>query len=133
MSQNTTWEINGVSLTIDLQDADQMERYEEAFEKMSADEQTIPKDGKASARIRAYCTMFRNLYDHIFGAGTSDRIFAGQPMSTVVYDIVYESFLGFVQGQLVSASERRDQILQKYRPNREQRRAEAAKKPRRTK
>ena len=133
MSQNTTWEINGVSLTIDLQDADQMERYEAAFDQMGEDEKTIPKDGKASVRIRAYCAMFRKLYDNIFGAGTSDKIFAGQPTSTDVYDSVYEQFLAFVRGQLVGASERRAQMLQKYRPNREQRRAEAAKKPRRVK
>ena len=133
MSQNTTWEINGVSLTIDLQDADQMERYENAFDRMGEDEKAIPKDGKASARIRAYCAMFRKLYDNIFGAGTSDKIFAGQPTSTDVYDAVYEQFLAFVRGQLVGASERRAQMLQKYRPNREQRMAEAAKKPRKTK
>lgn len=133
MSQNTTWEINGVSLTIDLQNADQMERYENAFDRMGEDEKAIPKDGKASAQIRAYCAMFRKLYDNIFGAGTSDKIFAGQPTSTDVYDAVYEQFLAFVRGQLVGASERRAQMLQKYRPNREQRRAEAAKKPRKTK
>ena len=110
-----------------------MERYENAFDRMGEDEKAIPKDGKASARIRAYCAMFRKLYDNIFGAGTSDKIFAGQPTSTDVYDAVYEQFLAFVRGQLVGASERRAQMLQKYRPNREQRRAEAAKKPRKTK
>ena len=125
MSQITkTWEINGLSLPIDLEDADVMERYENAFALMSEAEKSIPKDGKASERIRAYCQMFRDLYDRIFGDGTSEKIFAGQPTNAAVYEDVYDSFLASVREQTVRAAERRAERLGKYRPaNREQKRA----------
>lgn len=40
------WEINGISLELDLEDADVMERLENAFETMKNDESAVPKDGK---------------------------------------------------------------------------------------
>ena len=41
------WEINGISLELDLEDADVMERLENAFETMKNDESAVPKDGKS--------------------------------------------------------------------------------------
>lgn len=123
------WEVNGVSLPIDLEDADVMERYENAFAQMADAEKSVPKDGKASVRIRAYCQMYRDLYDRIFGEGTSEKIFAGQPVSLAVYEDVYDSFLTCVREQTVHAAERRAERISKYRPaNREQKRAVKRKK-----
>lgn len=122
MSQKI-WEINGQSLELDLESADVMERYENAFDKMSEEEKQIPKDGKASVRIRAYCRVFRNLYDNIFSKGTSEKIFKGIPDNTEVYDEFYYSFLEFVAAQKTAAIARRGEKLAKYRPNRQQRRS----------
>ncbi len=121
MSQKI-WEINGLSLELDLEDADCMERYENAFEKMSEEEKQIPKDGKASVRIRAYCRLFRNLYDRLFGEGTSEKLFEGVPENTDAYDEVYYKLLDFVTAQRTAAVEKRAEKLSKYRPNRQQRR-----------
>ncbi len=121
MSQKI-WEINSLSLELDLEDAECMERYENAFDKMSEEEKTVPKDGKASVRIRAYCRLFRNLYDRIFGEGTSDKIFEGVPDNTDRYDEIYFSFLSFVTAQKTAAAEKRTERISKYRPNRRQRR-----------
>ena len=126
MSQNNNtkvWEINSVSLPLDLEDVDVMERYENAFQQMQQDEISIPKDGKASDRIRAYCNLYRKLYDNLFGVGTADKIFAGQPMSASVYEMTYMSFLDFVRAQTAEATERRNALLTKYQPNRAQKRA----------
>lgn len=128
MSQNKTdrgtdrWEINGLSLSLDLEDAAAMERYEQAFDKLSDAEKLLPKDGRHSAVIRAYCKLYRDLYDCIFGEGTAEQIFAGQPESASVYDDVYDSFLEYVRKQTAAAAERRAARLSKYRPNREQKR-----------
>lgn len=127
-SVNAVWEINGISLRLDLDDADALERYENAFQEMEADAQNIQKDGKASDRVRAYCNVYRNLYDRIWGEGTADKIFAGQPTSASVYESVYASLLEYINAQNAAASERRAAILQKYTPNRAQRRAAAKKK-----
>lgn len=123
MSQNI-WEINGVSLELDLEDADVMERYEKAFDIMAESEKTLPKDGRASERIRAYCKLFADLFDNIFGAGTSEKIFKGVPVSAAAYEDVYTSFLDAVKAMKMSSVQRRAQMLEKYKPqNRQQRRA----------
>ena len=126
MSQNNdlkVWEINGISLPLDLEDADVMERYENAFEAMAAAEKKIPKDGKRSAVYRAYCMLYRNLFDQLFGEGTANKIFANQPMSAAVYEEAYDSFLTFAKTQTTAANERRNALLNKYQPNRAQKRA----------
>ena len=117
------WEINGISLPLDLSDADVMARYEAAFEAMKQDETDIPRDGRASERIRGYCRMYRNLYDRIFGEGTAARIFDGLPTSSEVYENVYASFLDFVMGQTTEIANRRAAFLSRFTPNRAQKRA----------
>lgn len=122
MSQKTTgtvstgWEISGITLTLDLENADDVERYENAFEKMAAEEAQIAKDSKKSVQIRAYCTLYRNLFDNIFGAGTSDKIFADMPMNAAAYEDVYDSFLDYVRGQTAAAAKRRADRFSKYTP-----------------
>lgn len=124
MSQNNlkVWEINGISLPLDLEDADVMERYENAFDAMAAEEKQIPKDGRRSAVYRAYCGLYRNLFDRIFGEGTADKVFAGQPVSAAVYETAYASFLDFARAQTAAAAERRNAMLLKYQPNRAEKR-----------
>lgn len=126
MSQK--WEINSLSLELDLDDADNMERYENAFDIMAKEENQIPQDGKQSERIRAYCQIFRNLYDNIFGEGTSEKIFSGVPTSVAAYDEIYLSFLEFVKNQRMASVQKRAEWRAKYLPNRSQRRATSKKK-----
>ena len=111
-----TWKVNGCELSLDLGDADVMERYEKAFEAMSAEEGEITDDMKQSEKIRAYCNLYRKLYNRIFGDGTSEKIFADCPESTAVYDDVYYSFLDFVENYVVGSARRRAEKLAKYRP-----------------
>lgn len=127
MSHNTTWEINGVSLTLDLADADVLERYEDAFDELEKAGKQLPKDGRQSERIRALLAVYRQLFDDIFAANVSEQIFADQPNSVVVYENIIENFLAFVRDQRSEISKQSDARLNKYRPNRAQKRA--AKKP----
>lgn len=124
----TTWEINGVSLELDLGDADVMERYETAFAEMEASEKMLPKDGKASDMIRAYCGVFRELFDKLFGEGTADRLFKGVATSAAAYEEIYYSFINFAQDQLDKAAIQRAERMSKYKPNRQQRRTAARQK-----
>lgn len=117
------WEINGISLELDLEDADVMERLENAFETMKTDESAVPKDGKASARIRAYCAMFRNLFSNIFGSEETEKIFRKVPTNSSAYDDVYISFLEFINAQKDDIARAKSEKLERYRPNRQQKRA----------
>ena len=123
MSQKI-WEINGLSLELDLEDVETLERYEDAFAEMAEKEKSIPKDGKKSEIIRAYCELYHHLYDRLFGEGTSDKIFAGVRLNAEAYDNVYFSFLEFAHNQVTLSSERKAKALMRYKPqNRQQRRA----------
>lgn len=117
MNQTKTWEINGVSLYLDLEDADVMERYENAFTVMKDAETQIPMDAGMAASVRAYCQLFRDLYDRIFGEGTSAKIFAGVPTSAAAYEEVYLQFLTFARDQTIASARHRAERMQKYRPN----------------
>ena len=122
MSQKK-WQINGKEFELDLTDADAVERYENAFEDMTDAEKLIPKDGKASERIRACCGLFKKLFDTIFGEGTSEQIFEGVPTSISAYEEIYLSFLDFAHAQFEADTKQRAERLTKYTPNRKQRRA----------
>lgn len=124
MSHITTWEINGLSLELDLEDANAAERYEDAFDKMDQEEKQLPKDGKLSAQIRAYCQLFVNLYDRIFGEGTG-HVILGDAANTRICNDVYDKFLAFVSAQRTASSDQMNTIISKYSPNRAQRRAAA--------
>ncbi len=117
------WEINGESLELDMENADVQERYENAFEKLSEEENQIKKDGKMSEFTRSYCNLFNRLYDRIFGEGTSEKIFAGIPVSISKYLEIYDSFLEFAKRQTDGINADIAEKVAKYRPNRQQRRA----------
>ncbi len=117
------WEINGQNLELDMENADVQERYENAFEKLSEEENQIKKDGKMSEFTRSYCNLFNRLYDRIFGEGTSEKIFAGIPVSISKYIEIYDSFLEFVKRQTDGINADIAEKVAKYKPNRQQRRS----------
>lgn len=117
------WEINSLKLELNMENADVQERYENAFEKLSEEENQIKKDGKMSEFTRSYCNLFVRLYDRIFGDGTSEKIFAGIPVSISRYIEIYDSFLEFVKQQTDDVNANIAKKVAKYRPNRQQRRS----------
>ena len=123
---NTKWEINGLTFELDLDDADTAERYEEAFELMTVEEKKMPKDGKLSDKIRAYCKLFENLYDKLFGEGSGKAIL-GEKANTRTCNEVYDNFLAFVANQKSESLAFQNSVVSKYSPNRAQRRAAAKK------
>lgn len=123
------WEIKDLKLAFDNQDAAYMQRYETAFDLMQKEAKELPKEGKASDRIIAYCQVFKNLFNRIFEEGTADKIFAGEPLSIDRYDEIYDNFIEFVKAGNLEAIQLRAERLAKYRPaNRQQKRAAAGKK-----
>lgn len=108
------WKINGLELTLDMEDADTAERYESAFEAMVKEENETKNIVKLSEKIRSYCKIFRSLYDRIFGEGTSEKIFENAPDNCSEYDKVYCDFLDFVKNQQSDSAQRRSEILAKY-------------------
>lgn len=90
MSQK--WEYNGVTLEVDLQDADFAASYEKAFARLEESEKEMQKVGMNSEMIRGYCNLFYQLFDDIYGDGTGERLFSGKKNARMC-DEAYRNFL----------------------------------------
>lgn len=114
--------INGVELEIDMEDYDFQKKYEDAFEKMEKEEKELQKIGKKSDITKRYCEMFNHLFDDIFGEGTAEKLFEGK-FNARKTDEVYEEFISICTEQAKAAQNRKNKLVNKYKPNRAQRRA----------
>lgn len=111
------WEINGLSLELDMEDYETSKNYMKAFEAMSEEEKQVKKDGNVDDYVKNYCLLFWNLYDRLFGEGTAEKIFGGK-YNCRVCDEVYMDFLDFVKTQQTEAIQRRNNMLSQYKPPR---------------
>lgn len=107
------WKWNDVALEIDMGDVNFQERFESAFEHMSDSENSLVKEGKLSDITRAYCKLFYDLFDDIFGKGTGEKLFDCKFSSTVCEDC-YDSFIAFCNNQTVQINKKRAQRFAKY-------------------
>lgn len=108
--------INGVELDIDLNDYDFQKKYEEAFLKMGEEQLSLKKTGSNSELTKAYCDLFYNLFDRIFGEGTGDKLFCGK-RNIAVTDSVYTQFIDICTQQAKEAAERRSEMLCRLKPD----------------
>lgn len=117
------WEYNGVTLEVDLQDADFAEKYEAAFANMGENEKKLQKTGSNSEMIRGYCGLFYQLFDDLYGAGTGDKLFDGK-CNAGKCDEAYAQFITAAKADSEEARKRRSEFVSRYIPqqNREQRR-----------
>lgn len=123
MSQ--TWKINNLELEFDIFDLENSEKYEKAFEQMSAEEKAIKRDGKMSEFIRSYCDMYYHLFENLFDTEIADKLCNRYNSSE--WEKVYGSFLDYVQSQNNEAQKMRASIVNRS-ANRATRRANQKKK-----
>lgn len=123
MSQ--TWKINNLELEFDIFDLENSEKYEKAFEQMSAEEKAIKRDGKMSEFIRSYCDMYYHLFENLFGKEIADKLC--KRYNSNEWEQVYGSFLDYVQSQNNEAQKMRASIVNRS-ANRATRRANQKKK-----
>ena len=118
MSQ--VWKINDIELEFDIFDLENSEKYEEAFEQMSAEEKAIKRDGKMSEFIRSYCDMYYHLFENLFGKETADNLC--KRYNSNEWEQIYGSFLDYIQSQNNEAQKMRASIVNRSE-NRATRRA----------
>ena len=123
MSQ--TWKINNLELEFDIFDLENSEKYEKAFEQMSAEEKAIKRDGKMSEFIRSYCDMYYHLFENLFGIEIAEKLC--KRYNSNEWEQVYGSFLDYVQSQNNEAQKMRASIVNRSE-NRATRRANQKKK-----
>ena len=66
--------------------------------------------------------MFYRLFDDIFGDGTGDKLFDGKKNARICEEC-YTSFIGECQKNVQEANKRKNAMMNKFKPNRSQRRA----------
>lgn len=109
------WKWNDVELEIQMSKVDFQKRYENAFSICAEEEKQLQKVGKLHEISEAYCKMMCNLFDNIFGDGTSDKLFHGE-MDTELVDECYDSFLEACKKDVDAANKRRASRVSKYKP-----------------
>lgn len=116
------WEYNGNTFELDVGDAEDAEHLENAFKRLEAAEKTVKRDGSLAEIVCAYDSMFRNLYDDIFGEGAGDMVL-GERRNIDNCNASYESLLAFIEGQNAHFIQRTESLTARYGSNRAQRRA----------
>lgn len=110
------WKVReDLTLEIAMDDVEFQEKYEKAFNSLGEKEKKLQKAGKVSEISRAYCKMFYELFDDIFGSGTGDNIFEGK-MNTTLCEKVYDSFIEHAAADVKRINAERSKRLSKYKP-----------------
>lgn len=109
------WKYNDVELEISLSNVKFQKRYEAALKAMEKKEAEIQKAVTLTDVSEAYCMMFFNFFDTIFGAGTSDKLFNGE-MDTFACNECYSSFIDACKQNITEINKRQVVIAKKYKP-----------------
>lgn len=78
------YKVLGVEVEMDFLDADFVEKYENAYEKMEKDARNIDPTLKTSERIRKQCGVMKQFIVDIFGEEVHDKMF-GDKQSISLY------------------------------------------------
>lgn len=120
------WKWNDVELEIDMEDYDFLQKYEKAFDSLEKREKELQKVGKQAVIVKEYCEMFYQLFDDIFDPGTGDRLFGGK-RNVRLCEKCYMDFISECQKGVLDANKRKNAMMNKFKPNRAQRRASGRK------
>lgn len=120
------WKWNDVELEIDMEDYDFLQKYEKAFDALGVKEEELQKIGAQSGIVKEYCDMFYQLFDDIYGAGTGDKLFNGK-RNVRLCEECYMAFIAECQKGVLEANKRKNAMMNKFKPNRAQRRASGKK------
>lgn len=90
------WNINNNEFTLDLQDLNDVEKYTNACDVLSKQEKSFDKNAARQVQIKAYCKMYYDFYDTLFGEGTSQKIFEGR-INARICDIVFADFIKYIE------------------------------------
>ncbi len=114
------WKFGKFEAEVDFTDADFMDALEEAQKELADRSMEIPKGGKKSDIIRAQVGCFAQFFDHIFGPGTSEKMYEGRASLELAIQSA-ESFSRFGEQE----GRRMDDSYSKYyvNRNRQQRRS----------
>lgn len=115
--------INDVELDFELFDADTLEVYEKAFEKVGEQNTRFEGAEKTSDILRASCVAVKECFDSIFGEGIGVQV-CGEKPNFMKHTDAFEALVDEAVCQRKKLDARAAQNKKKYVGNRTQRRAD---------
>ena len=107
------WKFGKFEAEVDFTDADFMDALEEAPQELADRSMEVPRVGKKSDIIRAQVGCFAQFFDHVFGPGTSEKMYEGRASLELAIQSA-ESFSRFGEQE----GRRMDDSYSKYSVNR---------------
>lgn len=111
------WKFNDFETNVDFTDADFMEKFENAYEEAMKNVDKAPKTGKVSERIRYQVNVFDKFFSIVFGKDSIEKLFLGKSSIEMRIEAC-NSLYDFRNKE----NQRYNSMVNKYRPNRQQRR-----------
>ena len=72
------YKVMGVEVEMDFLDVEFMEKFENAYDKMTHDYKDVTPVGKASDLIRQKCNVFKGFIIDLFGEDAHEKMFKGK-------------------------------------------------------
>ena len=115
MQDFCTWNVRGLNIPLDLEDAETSKNYQQAAELLKAFG-TQEQLSNEAERIRADCAVIRSFFAAVLGETNTDSLFREIPDNRRMYLDIFEEFLAFVYRQTLAAAQRMTTIIQQYAP-----------------
>lgn len=115
MQDFCTWNVRGLKIPMDLEDAETSKNYQQAAELLKAFGSQEQLSNEAE-RIRADCAVIRSFFAAVLGETTTNALFREIPDNRRMYLDIFEEFLTFVYRQTLAAAQRMTTIIQQYAP-----------------
>lgn len=115
-NQFPVWKVNDKEYTLDLQDLNDVEKYINACDVLSEQEKKFDNSLARTERIKAYCKMYFDFFDALFGANTSKDIFKGK-VNARTCDEVFADFIKYIESTnaySAKISKETEELLSKY-------------------
>lgn len=110
--------IRDVEVEFDFLDADDMERFEKEAQRVKDESETKSKEEMSYSQvIKEECMIINKFFDNVFGKGISEKLFKGK-MNLGEH---IKAFEDIVKEKIEQQTELQN-TLNRYQPNREQRR-----------
>ncbi len=110
------WKVNGKEYCLDLQDLDDTKRYTRACDAMIERERNFDHNASREDQINAYCQMYYEFFDILFGSSAAEQIFNGRKNARLCDETLVD-FLNYVEETKTysdKSSEQTAALLQKY-------------------
>ena len=86
-------QINGITLTLNVGDAEEMRRYEQAVKEVYHTAKNMPSNLSYADSLQYQCQIIFQFFDHVFGEGSAIKVFGDHVDVLTCLKLYQEVFL----------------------------------------